>query len=95
VHDVLSMIPPLCRLSPSPFPHRHPLSSSSPTMSAFVAIKTTLSAAMANRSPLFTRTKKVLSRSRRAARSVPTVDVCDAQSSPWCVATRVSFTISL
>jgi hypothetical protein len=64
-------------------------------MSAFVAIKTTLSAAMAKRSTLFTRTKKVLGRSRRAARSVPAVDVCGAQSSPWCVATKVFLTISL
>jgi hypothetical protein len=58
-------------------------------MSAFVAIKTTLSAAMAKRSTLLTRTK-VFSRSRR-----PTVDVYNAQSSPWCVATRFLLEIIL
>jgi hypothetical protein len=89
VHDLLSIMPSPRRLSLSPFPQPHPLSSSSPTMSAFVAIKTTLSAAMAKRSALLTRTKNVLSRSRRAARSVPAVDVCNAQSSAWCVATRL------
>jgi hypothetical protein len=87
VHDLLSVhLRRADSLSPS---LTLILSSSSPTMSAFVAIKTTLSAAMAKRSTLLTRTK-VFSRSRR-----PTVDVYNAHSSPWCVATRFLLDIIL